>query len=158
MIFETIKKTLIELENNNISYCVLRNYDFLIENREPKKHSEKSIDMVISKKDWSKFVKVMNNLGFIKRTKSYSLKHAPYYKFLGLDRVSFDIQIGAVHWNDMSYLDVLKNRVKKSFFYVKIFSGCKVFIERLHSILSSDFVSVIQAKINYKKYFFTFIT
>ena len=43
---------------------------------------------------------------------------------------------------------------KKSFFYVKIVSGCKVFIERLHSILSSDFVSVIQAKINYKKIFF----
>jgi thymidylate kinase len=134
MIFETIKKTLIELENNNISYCVLRNYDFLIENREPKKHSEKSIDMVISKKDWSKFVKVMNNLGFIKRTKSYSLKHAPYYKFLGLDRVSFDIQIGAVHWNDMSYLDVLKNRVKKSFFYVP--SNDDTFVMLLvHSIL-----------------------
>lgn len=132
-----IKKVLDELNQNNISYCVLRNYNFLLEDRKPL-HSEKSVDMAVAEADMHKFHELLTNLNFTKRKQSFSLKHAPYFKIKDLKTVSFDVQIENVHWNDMPYLNVLKNRVKKSFFYTPDDNDTFVML-LVHSILGKRY-------------------
>lgn len=130
-----------KLNRDNIQYCILRNYDFLLKEKKELTRSEKSIDMVVSKKDMPKLDKLLTKLGFTKRKKGYSLKHTPYFKVFDEDFISFDIQVGAVHWNDMPYLDeknILKNRTKKSFFYVPSDNDAFVML-LVHSILGKRY-------------------
>ena len=133
---ELLKSVFGVLEENNVNYCVLRNYDFLLEEREPIKDSEKSIDLVVSKKDFSAFNQVMKQFGFTKRDLSFSHTHHPYFKIKNLEKISFDVQVGGIHWNDMPYLgeEIFDNNVKKAFFYT--LSDNDMFVMLLaHSIL-----------------------
>lgn len=137
-----IKEVLEKLNTNNVSYCILRNYDFLIEEREPIKDSEKSIDLVVTEKDYPHFSKILKSLNFRKRKQQFSLKHKAFFKINdNLETVSFDVQVGGVHWNDMCYLHedlILKNKIMKSFFYVP--NNNDTFIMLLvHSILGKRF-------------------
>ncbi len=133
---EFIKSVLVKLDSKSIKYCILRNYDFLLQNRFNVSKSERSIDIVVENIDL--FDKVMIDLGFQKRKPSFSLKHVSYFTFNGLDLVSFDVQINGVHWNDMCYFNVLENRVKKSFFYVPSNDDMIVMLI-CHSILGKRF-------------------
>ncbi|MEK6970051.1 MAG: hypothetical protein AABW48_06515 [Nanoarchaeota archaeon] len=144
-----IKQVLTDLNNNKISYCVLRNYGFLLEKKATLAQSEKSVDLVLVNKDYIKFHQILLNHGFIKRKKpSYALKHIPYFRFEGIETISFDVQIGGVHWNDLCYLSenyILENRIKKSFFYVP--SDENTFVMLLvHSILGKRYF-----KLEYKE-------
>ena len=116
-VINIIKDVLEKLNINNVSYCILRNYDFLVEERKPIKDSEKSIDLVVAEKDYIQFSRTLKSLGFIKRKQQFSLKHKAFFKIDNdLEIVSFDVQVGGVHWNDMCYLHVniiLKNKIKK---------------------------------------------
>lgn len=134
-----LKEVFTALNNNEVSYCVLRNYEFLLEGRDPNKHSERSVDLVVSLRDYGKWHDILLRLGFKRRKKpSFSLKHVPYYFIENGEVVSFDLQVGGVHWNDMCYLDVVGNRVKKSFFYVP--SDNDTFVMLLaHSILGKRY-------------------
>ena len=139
---EIIKKVLSELNEQDVSYCILRNYDFLLENRMIIKHSERSIDLVVSVNDLNNFDKVLREHDFRRRKNlSYSKKHHPYFKIAGTETISFDVQIGGVHWNDMCYLGeehILKNRIKKEFFYIP--SDNDIFVMLLvHSILGKRY-------------------
>ncbi|MBU1703786.1 MAG: hypothetical protein KJ922_00300, partial [Nanoarchaeota archaeon] len=130
-----IRKVLEELNSNNIEYCILRNYNFLLEKERELKQSERSIDMVVSKKDFTRFEKLMLNMGFVKRKPSFSHKHVPFFRIEdNLERISFDVQIENVHWNDVPYMDVLKNRVKNGFFYVPSVNDTVAMLI-IHSIL-----------------------
>lgn len=115
-----IKEVLHELERQGIRYCLLRNYNFLLENRSLLSASERSVDMVVSQLDFAAFDIIMNRFSFSKRKQQFSLTHQAYFRIEDLEPVSFDVQVGGVHWNDMQYLDetILVNRVKKDFFYV----------------------------------------
>ena len=62
-----IKKILNYFENNNISYCVLRNYNFMLEERLPLTASEKSIDLFIATKDFPEADRILERYGFKKR-------------------------------------------------------------------------------------------
>lgn len=137
-----IKNVIAALNKGGVSYCILRNYDFLLEERPELKPSEKSIDMVVSKYDYLKFHQILMSCGFTKRKNpSFSLKHVPYFLINDNEIISFDVQIGGVHWNDICYLDekfILKNRIKKSFFYVP--SDNDTFVMLLvHSILGKRY-------------------
>lgn len=137
-----IKQALTDLNNNKINYCVLRNYGFLLEKKTKLAQSEKSVDLVLANKDYVKFHQILLNRGFIKRKKpSYALKHVPYFRFEGTETISFDVQIGGIHWNDLCYLSenyIIKNRAKKSFFYIP--SDEDAFIMLLvHSILGKRY-------------------
>lgn len=116
-----IKQVFQELEKNNISYCVLRNYDFLLENRAPCTASERSLDLCVSQEHFLRFDKQMRELGFQTRKPQFSKKHIAYFIIHHLEPISFDVQVGGVHWNDMVYLpelDILAHRIKQGFFYV----------------------------------------
>ena len=52
---ELIKEVLETLEDQQIDYCILRNYNFLIENRNKLYPSEKSIDLVIAENNFKQF-------------------------------------------------------------------------------------------------------
>ena len=124
-----------------IKYCVLRNYDFLLENRLAVRPSEQSVDLVVAPEDFSKLEKVLLNQGFQRRTPSYSRRHWAYFYLDSLKTISFDLQIGGVYWNDQLYLKaepLLAHRVKKSFFYVPADNDTFILL-LTHSILGKRY-------------------
>ena len=100
-----IKEVLQELERQKVEYCILRNYDFLLEHRTILAVSERSIDVVVSRRDFAAFEKIMDDFFFSKRKPQFSLVHHAYFRIEELNPISFDVQVGGVHWNDMCYLD-----------------------------------------------------
>ncbi len=133
---ECIKIVLKEFDEQNINYCILRNYEFLLGNPMP----IESLDTVVSKKDFRRADKILKDFDFIKRKQQFSLKHKAYFRLIDLQKVSFDIQIGGIHWNDMVYLDesILENRKKIKYFYA--LSDKDTFVMLLvHSILGKRY-------------------
>ena len=100
---EFIKTILEEFERENVSYCVLRNYEFLLDGGKP--NDIESLDTVVSKNDYEKMKRILIQNGFQQRKQQFSLKHKAFFKLINLKKVSFDIQVGGVHWNDMVYMD-----------------------------------------------------
>lgn len=100
----------------DIRYCILRNYEFLLEEPFP----VESLDTIIAAKDLPAAEQILRHFGFSKRKPQFSLRHKAYFKHIGTELVSFDIQVGGIYWNDLKYLDeeVLGRRMKRSFFYV----------------------------------------
>jgi len=138
---EVIKKVFSTFEKEQIKYCILRNYEFLEEEREIQDHSEKSLDLVTARKGLPAFKEVMNTLGFQPRNPGFSKAHHAYFKVFPFGVVSFDVQIGGVHWNDICYLDeeyVVGNRVRKAFFYIPSPEDTFVML-LLHSILGKRY-------------------
>ena len=138
---EIIKFILTEFNAANIKYCVLRNYEFLLDNQE---EQVGSLDTLIATKDMPMAHQILIRRGFIKRKPQFSLKHQAYFKLVNLQKVSFDIQVGGIYWNDMSYLtdSIINNRVKKSYFYIP--SSNDTFLMLIvHSILGKRFFFII---------------
>jgi len=136
---DKIRQVIEEINKNNISYCILRNYNFLIEQKRSLKKSELSIDMVVSKDDFAKFHDLLFKLGFNKRKLSFSHKHVPFFRIEdNLERIHFDVQIDKVHWNDVPYMDVLNNRRKFHFFYVPSNNDTYAML-LIHSILGKRY-------------------
>ena len=135
---DEIKNILRDLGSNQVDYCILRNYDFLSQGTFPRKHSERSIDLVVSKKTYPAFHNVLVKNGFRRRrTLSFSYAHKPYYKFVSNHIISFDVQVGGVYWNDMRYLQdtvIMNHKILQDFFY--ILSDDDMFVMLVaHSIL-----------------------
>lgn len=131
------KKILTEFNKKNIRYCVLRNYEFLLDS---KIKQEFDFDITIQKEDLRKMEETLIKLGFVKRKKpQFSLKHQSYGKYVSKEkkRISFDIQVDGIYWNDISYLSIaqiIQRRIKKGDIY--ILSDEDSFIMYLcHSIL-----------------------
>lgn len=109
------------LEQKGIRCCVLRNYEFLLEQREPNASSEKSVDLLISGEDASVAEQTFISLGFEQRQPQFSRSHKAYFQPVSREMVSFDVQVGGIHWNDLCYLPaslVLERRKNVSFFFV----------------------------------------
>lgn len=138
---ELIRAVLEECNRQQVRYCILRNYDFLLEGRNTLLPAEKSVDIVVAQADVPRWEMIMKQFQFQPRDPHYTLSHHPYFRIeKGLkqvEAVSFDLQIGGIYWNDLLYLPesgLLARRVKTSFLYVP--SSEDVFIMLLtHSIL-----------------------
>src|SRR3989344_5878993 len=111
-----LKSVLQQLSAQSINYCILRNYEFLLGSSDP----IESLDVAVSKDSWPKLDSLLCNLGFTRRKQQFSLRHKAYFRFIGKQHVSFDVQVGGVYWNDLLYLDekIIRHRVKKDYFYV----------------------------------------
>ena len=59
-----IKQVMQELNKRSIKYCILRNYDFLLEERLPEKQSERSVDIAVHREDYQTFHEILTNLFF----------------------------------------------------------------------------------------------
>ncbi len=110
-----IRDILVQFDTVGVEYCLLRNYDFVVDEKIPKE----SLDIVISVKSFAEAQRIFLACGFVERRQQFSLKHRAFFKLVNLEMVSFDVQVGGVYWNDMRYLDesVLARRMKKHFFY-----------------------------------------
>ncbi len=128
------KSVLQEFNKQNIGYAVLRNYEFLLEN----KYSDPGdFDVMISSEDFYKAEKIFYSFGFVKNSPQFSLKHRAFSRLVDGIRIGFDTQKGGIHWNDNPYLidkQVLKRKKKIDFFYT--LSDEDAFIMYLcHSVL-----------------------
>ncbi len=103
-------------EENGVGYCVLRNFEFLYDSN----YYWEGLDTVIRRNDFEKAKAILFQHGFIERKPQFSLQHKAFFKLVKGVKISFDIQVGGIYWNDMMYMDesIITNRVKKDFFYV----------------------------------------
>ena len=96
---ENLKQVLIDFNQQNINYCILRNYEFLLGEPFP----PESLDTTIAEEDFSRAEAILKDHGFNKRKQQFSLKHKAFFKIQDHKYCSFDVQVGGVYWNDMHY-------------------------------------------------------
>lgn len=113
---EQFKSLFSELDKQRIGYCVLRNFEFLFD----ADHAWEGLDTVIGKDDFAKARLILAQQGFTERKPQFSLKHKAFFKLINGVKISLDVQVGGVYWNDMRYIDesIIANRIKKDFFYI----------------------------------------
>ena len=131
-----IRDIVVQFDTVGVEYCLLRNYDFLVDEKTPKE----SLDIVISVKSFVEAQRIFLARGFVERRQQFSLRHRAFFKLVNLEMVSFDVQVGGVYWNDMAYLseDIFLRRVKKHFFYT--LSDNDTFVMLIaHSILGKRY-------------------
>src|SRR3989344_527512 len=130
------KKVFLDFDEYGVGYCVLRNFEFLSD----ASFSWEGLDMTVCKDDFGKVHQILLRHGFIERKQQFSRRHRAYFKLVDGVKVSFDIQVGGVYWNDMKYLgeSIIANRMRKEFFYVP---GANDFFLMLlvHSILGKRY-------------------
>lgn len=137
---EFIKKIVVRFEAEGIRYCLLRNYEFLQGEPLP----IESMDTLVAREDLPKIHQILLAEGFQKRKSQFSLKHQAYFKLDTFDqklqKVSFDFQVGGIHWNDLPYLgeEVLAKKIKKDYFYVPANNDTFVML-LVHSILGKRY-------------------
>ena len=66
-----LKQVLSQLDQEHVKYCILRNYEFLLDDN----YSIESLDATIAEKDFKRFEDILFKSGFQKRTQQFSLKH-----------------------------------------------------------------------------------
>lgn len=141
-----ILSALEDFNKNGINYCILRNYEFLLEESEKQ---ERDVDVLISSGDVERASEILRKHGFLERRRGCTTNHLGYPRVvlkLGSEerRVGFDFHVDGLAYNGCYYLlskDVLArkkciyiNASKKIFFYVP--SNEDYFLELLlHSIL-----------------------
>lgn len=101
---DIVKKVLLEFEKNDVKYCVLRNYEWLLDE---KQEPGFDFDVSIASEDKGRAEAVFRKHGFIKKPLQFSRKHQGYTVFCvdELRKMGFDVQWDGVVWNDMYYLD-----------------------------------------------------
>jgi len=98
-----------------VQYCLLRNYEFLLD----EKMKPESLDASVAYEDIELFTEIMKRRGFVQRKPQFSKRHLAFFRFDGGKKISFDVQVGGVYWNDLRYMDesIFERKVKKEFFY-----------------------------------------
>ena len=131
------KEVFLDFDDHRVGYCILRNFEFLYD----ASFSWEGLDMTVRKDDFGKVHQILLRHGFIERKQQFSRRHRAYFKIVEGVKVSFDIQVGGVYWNDMKYLgeSIIANRMRKEFFYVP--SSNDFFLMLLvHSILGKRYL------------------
>jgi len=130
------KEVFLEFDEYGVGYCVLRNFEFLSD----ASFSWEGLDMTLGKDDLGKVHQILLRQGFIERKQQFSRRHRAYFKIVEGVKVSFDIQVGGVYWNDMKYIGeaIIANRMKKEFFYVPG-SNDSFLMLLVHSILGKRY-------------------
>ena len=98
-----------------VQYCLLRNYEFLLD----EKMKPESLDASVAQNDIGLFAEILKKKGFNERKRQFSKKHRAFFRVENGKKLSFDVQVGGVYWNDLRYMDesIFERRVKKGFFY-----------------------------------------
>ena len=133
---QTLSRIFEALDRAKVGYCVLRNYEFLLDDKQP----VGSLDAVVAEADVKKFETVLDKFGFQKRTQQFSLRHKAYFKIKNLQKISFDVQVGGIYWNDIRYMDesILLRRIRRANFWVLGDEDVVVML-LIHSILGKRY-------------------
>ena len=115
-----VRGVLEEWNRLGISYCVLRNYDFLFD---ASRESGTDLDLVVERKSIQLALQTLHQQGWIPYPDQFSKTHSGFRIYVPSihQKFGFDIQVGGIHWNDMCYLPeelLLTHKVKKDFLYV----------------------------------------
>lgn len=136
---QIINAVLDELNRENIRYCILRNYEFLID---PNAEPGFDLDISIAVEDQEKAKRTFIENGFIEKPPQFSLKHQGYQRFATEDmqNIGFDVQWGGVVWNDVYYLKEVIYARRKKVDAIYILSDEDAFIMYLcHSLLGKRY-------------------
>lgn len=114
------KEVILDFNKKGIRYCVLRNYTYL---SDPSVDVPDDLDVTIHRKDINKAHAILKRHGFLKSRPGYSKHHIGYMKLLipSFTKITFDIQIGGVYWNDIPYIkdeELIGERKTQDYFYV----------------------------------------
>lgn len=116
---ELIKNTLDDFERHQIRYCVLRNYEFLLD---PKADCGADLDVSIAREDQEKAETIFLRNGFSKRPPPSLRQHQGYRYFSTeeLRKIDVDVQWGGIVAKDLYYLnnDIYGRRKNADGFYV----------------------------------------
>ena len=125
-----------DFDDFSVGYCLLRNFEFLFDSTYP----WEGLDMAVCEEDFKRVQEILLRNGFTERKQQFSLRHRAYFKLIDDIKVSFDIQVGGVYWNDMKYMDesIIANRVRKDFFNVPNANDTFVML-LVHSILGKRY-------------------
>src|SRR3989338_649959 len=136
---ETIKKVLTEFNRENIRYCALRNYEFLLN---PKEEPGFDFDVSIAAEDHEQAERIFLKYGFIKKPPQFSQKHQGYAAFSQeeLRKIGFDVQWDGVAWNDRYYLErAIYDRCKKGGGFFVLSDEDEFIMYLCHSLLGKRF-------------------
>lgn len=119
-IIPSFQRILEEFNRQGIQYCVLRNYEFLLD---PRQDPGKDFDLTIAGKDIPRADALLRQQGFIKYPPKFSRQHQGYGKYFPDEelKLGFDVQNDGIYWNDLPYLrasQLMPRRKKKGFFFV----------------------------------------
>src|SRR3989344_1960693 len=105
---EHFKELFSDFDQQGIGYCLLRNFEFLFDSNYP----WEGLDTVIRKDDFVKAKAILLQHGFAQRKPQFSLQHKAFFKLVDGVKLSFDVQVGGVYWNDMKYISesIIANR------------------------------------------------
>ena len=134
-----IKEILQVFNQNNIKYCVLRNYAFLLNQGD----LGTDLDISVDDSNWNNAEEILLNQGFNKSSKNFSLKHQGFWKYFPENKktFSFDLQKGGIYWNDIVYLKMnqILSGIENKYFF-PILSVNDSYLHYLcHSILGKRF-------------------
>lgn len=115
-----IKNVLTDFEKHKVQYALLRNYEFLLDSAAERGFD---LDLVMGKNDFVQAAEILLGHGFVKYPRQFSLTHRGFGKYFTQEQVKFgfDIQVGGIHWNDITYLSaekVLERRVNRDGLYI----------------------------------------
>lgn len=117
MVNNILKKLFENWNKNQVDYCILRNYDFLLKNK--KYYEGKDIDILINKKSLKKAKSDLLKLGFLKLDLNFASNHEGYV-FFDERIVSVHLHIDGVSGKNIDYLigkKILERKIKTKFFY-----------------------------------------
>lgn len=134
-----IKSIFEEFDRKGISYAVIRNYEFILQD---KIYEGKDTDVVILSKDTKKIRETMQANGFGRVPMNPFSMHEGYAKYIPEDKklLQFHFHINGVTGRHARYLDakdLLKRRVKRGFFY-STSSEDEFLAILLHNLLDLD--------------------
>ncbi len=97
---EQLRPVFEELNHQQIQYAVIRNYEFLIDQRQEPGFD---LDIVVAEEDYLEMDRVLISAGFTKYPQQFSLRHQGFGKYFPdlNKKIGLVIQPGGIHWTDI---------------------------------------------------------
>jgi len=141
---EIVESVLDDFNRNNVEYCVLRNYEFLLDVHA---RQERDVDILVTDRDLDKVDKILRRHGFTGGKRGCTTNHISYQREVvklknEVRKIGFDLHINGLAYNGVFYLSALNILSRRkhlkaasgTFFYVP--SDEDYFLELLlHSVL-----------------------
>lgn len=100
---QLLRELIREFNRRKVRYCILRNYEFLLD---PREKPGFDLDVSIAEEDRQEAESVLHAHGFIRKPRQFSRRHQGYHSFSTEEmmNIGVDVQWDGVVWNDIEYL------------------------------------------------------
>ena len=103
-----IKQIFEEFNKNKINYSIIRNYEFLVQNKEY--YDGKDIDILVKKSDYKKLENLILKNNFFKIDLNYGTNHKAFVNTKNKQIISLHIHLGGISGTSTIYLNGLEER------------------------------------------------